>query len=50
MTWQEYYDALIAHGCSEANAANIVGSQMDLWESWDWDALVPFDVSEWGAR
>ena len=46
MTWQEYYNELIESGCNDHNADNIIGHLMDLYESWDWDAEMPFNPHE----
>ena len=44
MTWQNYLDLLMAQGSSFDNAQNVVGRLMDLYESYDWDATLPFEV------
>lgn len=46
MTWQEYLEEQIAAGANEENALNAIGRMMDLYESWDWDAELPFDPHE----
>lgn len=46
MTWQEYFDALVAHGGDPDLMMNMIGHMMDDYESYDWDAKVPFDVEK----
>ena len=44
MTWSEYYDYLLSTGVNPHNADNVVGHKMDLYESWEWDDKIPFDL------
>ena len=46
MTWQEFYDSWIARGADPDLAMMSIGHMMDDYESYDWDAEVPFDVEE----
>lgn len=43
MSWSEYYESLIAAGATPECADNTVGHLMDLYESYDWDAQIPFE-------
>ena len=44
MTWNEYLELQISRGAKPELAMNSIGHMMDLYESWDWDAKVPFEV------
>ena len=44
MTWNEYLELQISRGAKPELAMNSIGHMMDLYESWDWDAKVPFKV------
>lgn len=44
MTWNEYLDLQISRGASPDLAACSVGHMMDLYESYDWESEVPFDI------
>lgn len=46
MTWQEYFDMMVACGSDPDLAMNAIGHMMDIYESYNWDAKVPFDVEE----
>ena len=38
------FDLLVSRGVTPELAQNSIGRMMDLYESYDWDAEVPFDV------
>ena len=44
MTWNEYLEMLMKQGSSFDLAMNVVGRLMDLYESYEWDDIVPFEV------
>lgn len=44
MTWNEYFDLMVSRGSNPENAMNSIGHMMDLYESYDWDSKVPFEV------
>ena len=44
MTWSEYFDLEVSRGAKPELAQNSIGRMMDLYESRDWDAEVPFEV------
>lgn len=44
MTWSEYFDLMVTRGATPELAQNSIGHMMDLYESYDWDEKVPFDV------
>lgn len=44
MTWNEYLELKISRGATPELAMNSIGHMMDLYESYDWDAKVPFEV------
>lgn len=44
MTWQEYYNMMVARGADSDLALMSIGHMMDDCESYDWDDKVPFDV------
>lgn len=46
MTWNEYLNTLVSRGATPDLAMNSIGHMMDMYESYDWDAKVPFDVEE----
>lgn len=46
ITWQEYLEKMIKKGATPELAEMSIGRMMDLYESYDWDAQVPFDVEE----
>jgi len=41
MTWLELYDKILKMVSSDKYADNIIGSLMDLYESWDWQSTIP---------
>lgn len=43
MTWSEYLNSVVAAGATPEIAMRTVGHLMDLYQSHDWDAKVPFD-------
>ena len=44
MTWNDYLELQIQRGAKPELAMNSIGHMMDLYESWDWDEKVPFEV------
>lgn len=42
MTWEEYYELEISRGGTPDLIMNTIGHLMDLYESYDWDAEIPF--------
>lgn len=46
MTWRDYLEKLIESGASPDLAEMSVGHMMDLYESYDWDSMVPFEIKE----
>lgn len=49
MSWQEYYDNMIKAGASPECADNTVGHLMDLYESYDWNEQIPFELKSKGV-
>ncbi len=43
MTWNEYLNSVVAAGATPELAMSTVGQLMDLYQSYDWNAKVPFD-------
>lgn len=44
MTWEEYMEEMIEGGANFENAQNVIGHMMDLYESYNWDDVVPFEL------
>lgn len=44
MTWNEYLEVVISRGATPELAQNSIGHMMDLYESYEWEAQVPFDA------
>ena len=44
MTWNEYFELMVSRGATPELAQNSIGRMMDLYESYDWNAKVPFEV------
>lgn len=43
MTWNEYFELEISRGGTPDLIMNTIGHLMDLYESYDWDAEIPFE-------
>lgn len=43
MTWNEYLNSVVAAGAPPELAMKTVGQLMDIYQSHDWDAKIPFD-------
>ena len=46
MTWQEYLDKMIEQGATLDLVQMSIGRMMDLYESWNWNDEVPFNVEK----
>ena len=49
MTWQEYFDVRVEQGVDPDLIKMVIGLMMNIFESYDWNAIVPFDVGQWGG-
>ena len=47
MTWQEYFDMRVSQGVDPDLMQIIIDIMMNVYESYDWNVIVPFDVEEW---
>lgn len=50
MTWQEYFDMRVEQGVDSDLIKMVIGLMMNIFESYDWNAIVPFDVEQWGGN
>lgn len=50
MTWQEYFDMRVKQGADPDLMQMMICRMMDIYESYDWNAIIPFDAEEWGGK
>ena len=46
MTWNEYFDLIVEGGATPELAQMSIGHMMELYDSYDRDAVVPFEIKE----